>query len=62
MQVVLEAISLHGQPRWQVRMGRRVLNFHEELAARSFAAQLHQRLEWLRQQAEQPNGTEQRPV
>lgn len=62
MQVVLEAITQHGQLRWQVRMGRRVLNFHEELAARSFAAQLHQRLDWLRQQAEQPNGSEQRPV
>ena len=36
-------------------MGRRALTFHEELAARTFAAQLHLRLNWLHQQAQQDN-------
>lgn len=36
-------------------MGRRALTFHEELSARTFAAQLHMRLSWLRQQAMQEN-------
>ena len=35
-----------------MRMGARAVSFHEELAARTFAAQLHQRLEWLRAQRE----------
>jgi hypothetical protein len=33
-------------------MGPRGVTFHEELAARTFAAQLHQRLLWLRALAE----------
>ena len=33
-------------------MGQRGLTFHEELAARAFAAQLHLRLLWLRKSAE----------
>lgn len=41
----------HGRLHWQVRVGRRALTFHEELAARSFAAQLHMRLLWLEQNA-----------
>ncbi|MDG1582396.1 hypothetical protein [Pseudomonas sp. GOM6] len=40
--------------KWLVSLGRRKLSFHEELAARTFAAQLHQRFAWLQQQA-QPN-------
>jgi hypothetical protein len=47
--VVIEPQMQHGQLHWQVRVGRRVLTFHEELAARTFAAQLHMRLLWLQQ-------------
>ena len=40
---------------WLVRIGRRALTFHEELAARAFAAQLHLRLRWLQHQADTDN-------
>ncbi|NQD92099.1 hypothetical protein HP532_05460 [Pseudomonas sp. CrR25] len=54
--VQIVALQQHGRPLWQVRWGRRALNFHEELAARSFAAQLHLRLGWLQQQTSPGNG------
>ncbi|MDM8350234.1 hypothetical protein P8H27_15245 [Pseudomonas sp. sp1636] len=53
--VQIETLRQHGRQLWQVRMGRRALTFHEELSARTFAAQLHMRLSWLRQQAMQEN-------
>ncbi|WP_337057084.1 hypothetical protein [Pseudomonas sp. USHLN015] len=46
---------------WQVKMGQRGVSFHEELAARTFAAQLHMRLEWLRQQRDAANAVSQEP-
>jgi hypothetical protein len=49
MDVRIECLQQHGKTRWLVRMGARGLTFHEELAARTFAAQLHCRLLWLRQ-------------
>ncbi len=49
MDVEIERVQQRGQTLWKVRMGARALTFHEELAARSFAAQLHHRLLWLRQ-------------
>ncbi len=49
-EVRIEAIERQGRRLWQVRFGRRALTFHEELAARAFAAQLHLRLQWFRQQ------------
>lgn len=52
MDVQIEALQRHGRTLWQVRMGQRGLTFHEELAARAFAAQLHLRLLWLRKSAE----------
>lgn len=42
--VTLEPVLKHGQTFWQVRMGKRRLSFNNELAARTFAAQLHTRL------------------
>ncbi len=45
--VCIELIERQGQRLWQVRLGRRALTFQEELAARTFAAQLHMRLGWL---------------
>ena len=48
-EVVIEPLHQRGQLHWQVRMGRRALTFHEEHAARAFAAQLHMRLAWLQQ-------------
>ncbi|MBS7660620.1 hypothetical protein I0D00_01465 [Pseudomonas lalucatii] len=56
--MTLPEISIHAvvQGRrllWQVRCGRRALNFQEELAARAFAAQLHLRLHWLQREAGQ---------
>jgi hypothetical protein len=45
--VCIELIERQGQRLWQVRFGRRALTFQEELAARTFAAQLHMRLGWL---------------
>jgi hypothetical protein len=53
--IQIEALQQRGRQLWQVRMGRRALTFQEELAARSFAAQLHVRLAWLKQQAVQEN-------
>ncbi|MGE8360165.1 MAG: hypothetical protein ACN6P4_09260 [Pseudomonas sp.] len=42
-------------------MGRRAVIFHDEQAARAFAAQLHMRLNWFQDQADddeqQPPGT-----
>jgi hypothetical protein len=51
----IEALQQRGRQLWQVRMGRRALTFHEELAARSFAAQLYVRLAWLKEQVVQEN-------
>ncbi|RMH85824.1 hypothetical protein EA796_05100 [Pseudomonas sp. AOB-7] len=47
--VRIDELERGGQRLWQVRVGRRALTFHEELAARAFAAQLHMRLGWLDQ-------------
>ena len=49
-EVRIELIERQGRRLWQVRLGRRALTFHEELAARAFAAQLHMRLGWLGQE------------
>lgn len=49
--IVIEPMVQRGKLRWQVRMGRRSLIFHQEQAARAFAAQLHMRLLWLQQSA-----------
>jgi hypothetical protein len=49
-EVCIELIERQGQRLWQVRFGRRALTFQEELAARTFAAQLHVRLDWLDQE------------
>lgn len=46
--VHVEYVKLRGQQCWRVRIGYRGVTFQEELAARTFAAQLHQRLTWLR--------------
>ena len=51
-EVRIELREQQGRQQWLVTLGRRTLSFHEELAARTFAAQLHQRLSWLRQQAQ----------
>jgi hypothetical protein len=56
MDVTLETLERRGRTLWQVRMGPRGVLFHEELAARTFAAQLHQRLLWLRELAERETG------
>jgi len=47
--VRIELRESKGRTLWLVCLGRRTLTFHEELAARTFAAQLHQRFSWLRQ-------------
>jgi hypothetical protein len=54
-EVELHCIERHGRMLWRVIAGKRVLTFHEEMAARTFAAQLHLRLNWLQaqRQAEQ---------
>ena len=49
--ILIEPLAQRGKLRWQVRMGRRSLIFHEEQAARAFAAQLHMRLLWLQEHA-----------
>lgn len=49
--IVIELLAQRGKLRWQVRMGRRSLIFHEEQAARAFAAQLHMHLLWLQEHA-----------
>ncbi|MGH8434098.1 MAG: hypothetical protein ACRERX_06375 [Pseudomonas sp.] len=54
--VQVENLEQHGRMLWQVRLGRRGVTFQEELAARTFAAQLHQRLSWLRAQAAEDGG------
>jgi len=56
MDVRIESLQRQGRMLWQVRMGPRGVTFHEELAARTFAAQLHQRLLWLRELAEYDPG------
>ncbi|WP_043307288.1 hypothetical protein [Pseudomonas sp. ML96] len=48
--VRIERREHNGHALWLVSLGKRTLSFHEELAARTFAAQLHQRFSWLRQQ------------
>ncbi|MBB1519882.1 hypothetical protein [Aquipseudomonas guryensis] len=50
--VRIETLEQQGRQVWRVRVGRRALTFHEELAARTFAAQLHIRLDWLSRQAQ----------
>ena len=52
-EVRIEPYEKDGWTFWRVRLGRRALTFHEELAARTFAAQLHVRMGWLRE-AETP--------
>jgi hypothetical protein len=59
MDVRIENLQRQGRTFWQVRMGPRGVTFHEELAARTFAAQLHQRLLWLRELAEGESGDRQ---
>jgi len=59
MDVRIENLQHQGRTLWQVRMGPRGVTFHEELAARTFAAQLHQRLLWLRELAECESGDRQ---
>jgi hypothetical protein len=54
--IVIEPLLQRGKLRWQVRMGRRSLIFHQEQAARAFAAQLHMRLLWLQQSASPDDG------
>ncbi|OEO25678.1 hypothetical protein AX279_12430 [Pseudomonas sp. J237] len=49
--IQIETIERNRQTLWRVRLGRRALTFHEELAARTFANQLHMRRVWLQQQA-----------
>lgn len=55
MEVRIENLQRQGRTLWQVRMGPRGVTFDKELAARTFAAQLHMRLAWLKQQAMQEN-------
>ncbi|WP_280324973.1 hypothetical protein [Pseudomonas sp. BN102] len=50
-EVRIEPFEKDGWTFWRVRLGRRALTFHEELAARAFAAQLHLRMGWLRASA-----------
>lgn len=49
--IVIEPLLQRGKLHWKVRMGRRSLIFHQEQAARAFAAQLHMRLVWLQESA-----------
>lgn len=49
-KVELQCVERQGRRVWQVTAGKRVLTFHEEMAARAFAAQLHLRLNWLQEQ------------
>jgi hypothetical protein len=51
--ITLEPVLKHGQTFWQVRMGKRRLTFNNELAARTFAAQLHLRTQGLPSNADQ---------
>lgn len=59
MDVRIEAIDRDGKRLWQVRLGRRVVTFEHEQAARALAAQLHMRAHWLRQEAETPRSDSQ---
>lgn len=58
MEVRIDRLERKGRTLWQVQMGRRSLTFHEELAARTFAAQLHLRLVWLNQRGLAEDGKE----
>ena len=58
MEVRIDRLERKGRILWQVQMGRRSLTFHEELAARTFAAQLHLRLDWLNQRGLAEDGKE----
>lgn len=58
MDVRIDRLERQGQVLWRVQMGRRSLTFHEELAARAFAAQLHLRLSWLNQKDLAEDGKE----
>ena len=58
MDVRIDRLERQGQVLWRVQMGRRSLIFHEELAARTFAAQLHLRLNWLNQKHLAEDGKE----
>ena len=58
MEVRIDRLERKGRILWQVQMGRRSLTFHEELAARAFAAQLHLRLSWLNQKHLAEDGKE----
>ncbi|SDI16734.1 hypothetical protein [Pseudomonas panipatensis] len=51
-EVRIEAVEHLGQRLWQVRLGHRGLRFAEECRARAFAAQLHVRRQWLKQQGD----------
>jgi hypothetical protein len=59
VEVRIELRETKGRTLWRVCLGRRTLTFHEELAARTFAAQLHQRLSWLGQQLRDGGNQEQ---
>lgn len=48
-EVRIEPFEKNGRTFWRVRLGQRGLTFQEELAARAFAAQLHVRMGWLRE-------------
>ncbi|MGE8498008.1 MAG: hypothetical protein ACN6O6_10910 [Pseudomonas sp.] len=50
--IEIELIHQHGRPAWKVHMGRRAVIFQDEQAARAFAAQLHMRLDWFQDQAD----------
>ncbi|MHC5351047.1 hypothetical protein [Metapseudomonas furukawaii] len=54
-EVRIESFDKAGKTFWRVRLGQRSLTFHEELAARAFAAQLHLRMGWLKARAPAPN-------
>ena len=53
--VEIETCEREGRQEWRVRIGRRAVSFREEVAARAFAAQLHMRLRWLREQMQDEN-------
>jgi hypothetical protein len=49
--VQIEVQHAKGRTLWCVRLGKRAVTFHEETAARAFAAQLHMRAQWLNTQS-----------
>lgn len=57
--VQIECVDKGDGVRWYVRLGKRTLMFDEELAARTFAAQLHMRVngDKLTQVPDEPSGT-----